>query len=305
MKTIIGHVYSGGGPAGAYQASAMAEKATLEGLSYPDFAVGTSAGALNVLWLSQNQNVSFAEKMVQLERMYLETRRKHVWSYRFFGLFLDLIVSILPGFMRRWFNLKPPGFGLFSTQPLRKLIARRITTEPTKDMTEPFVVAVSRSTGRVKAFGLEDDLVTATMASSAFPGLTQPEEMEGEQWVDGGLRDVTPWSHAYAYWKANYPGTKLRLYIVSAHARRGILKELENWTVVSVLGRLLGIVTDEVADSDLVFPCEDPDVHIELLQPDLPLPAGVTDFSFKAVRETAEAGRRDSARGWRLVTGWR
>lgn len=170
-------VLSGGGIKGAWQAGVLYRLLAEEGISYSIFC-GVSVGALNASFLAQYPTEESCKSGSDL---------------------YDFWVGLEPASVyRRWFP-----FGrlhalwkssVYDSRPLQKMV--RSTLDPDKILTSRNslrVGAVSLTTGRYRIFKEDyEDLPGAVLASSAFPAMFTPIELEGEIWGDGGVKEITP-----------------------------------------------------------------------------------------------------------------
>lgn len=83
---------------------------------------------------------------------------------------------------------------LYDSSPLKKTIDKNIDPDRIKNSGKKLRIgAVSITTGKYKLFHENyHDLLTAILASSAFPFAFCPIEMDGQWWADGGMRVLTP-----------------------------------------------------------------------------------------------------------------
>jgi NTE family protein len=90
---------------------------------------------------------------------------------------------------------------VFRDDAFREYLRELIPVERFQDLTLPFCMnAVHLETGRTDWFGtggrLDIPLVDAIYASCALPVFYPPADLEGELYVDGGVRDPLPIQHA-------------------------------------------------------------------------------------------------------------
>ncbi len=173
---MLAYVLSGGGSLGALQAGAL--EVLLERGPRPDLVVGSSAGALNAIFIASDPTPGGARAM------------QRVWE------------GAQPA------RLGPPGlftmarrfmFGresLFSNERLRDYLARELPAGVhtfgevyERSGVRALVVAVELHGGAVRVFGesREDRLVDGAMASTALPPYYPPWSVEGERFLDGGV----------------------------------------------------------------------------------------------------------------------
>lgn len=172
MKRAL--VLSGGGVKGAYQAGVLAgfeQRWPARKIQSYDAFYGISVGAINsaaysqYLWAAGNG----------LVEMWKKISNKDVKTHW-------LPFSFLQGFFKGSF---------YNTKPLKKLLEKHFDH---KLVSKPcFVGAVSLNTNEIKYFDCREPYaIDAILASSAFPGFLQPREIDGDFFVDGGVRDLTP-----------------------------------------------------------------------------------------------------------------
>lgn len=171
-------VLSGGASLGAVQVGmllALAETAIV-----PDVLVGTSVGAVNAAWVAGRPG---PDGVRELAEVWSRLRREDVFPARpLYGLlgFAGRPTSILPD------------------RELRALLARHLPAHRFEDTQIPLlVVAVDVLTGADVLFS-EGDILDAVMASAAIPGVFPPVTIGGRAYMDGGVVNHTPISHALA-----------------------------------------------------------------------------------------------------------
>src|SRR6185369_5280892 len=85
---------------------------------------------------------------------------------------------------------------LIDEGPLRELIERHVTFDRLEDAPVPLhVVAVEVLTGREVLLS-SGPTIDAVLASAALPALFDPVEVAGVEYMDGGVGNNTPISHA-------------------------------------------------------------------------------------------------------------
>lgn len=158
MKTAL--VLSGGGAKGSIQFGIL-KKLVQSGLS-PDAVYGTSVGALNAAGFAHLGIEGLQEVWNQIHH------RSDVFS-------IDLKALILKS------------SGIFSSEPLRKLIDAATSKPPT---IPAYACKVSMRTGQIAyAQSGSVDYNESVEASACIPGLTN---LINGEWADGGLREQTP-----------------------------------------------------------------------------------------------------------------
>ncbi|WP_404477843.1 patatin-like phospholipase family protein [Novosphingobium sp. BL-52-GroH] len=171
MAGKLAIVLSGGGAKGAFQVGALDALVNLHGVK-PAIVVGTSTGAIQALGVAQNDVAGLVK----------------VWE----GLKGDKdIYKERAGVIGAAFGDK----ALYNANPLRKLL---------KDFANPAKLAASGIDLRLGVVSLQSgefrtidqsvpDIHNWVYASCAMPVFFDPlQTSDGQQWVDGGVRDVTP-----------------------------------------------------------------------------------------------------------------
>ena len=173
----VAFVLSGGASLGAVEVGMLA--ALREHDIRPDVIVGTSVGALNGAWLAGHPDSPLDELA-------------HVWN----GLHR---ADIFPADPRRGllaFAGRRRSF--FDEHPLRSVIERHLSFDRLEEAAIPLhVVAVQVLTGREVLLS-SGPAVDSVLASAALPALFDPIEIEGVAYMDGGVGNNTPISHAVA-----------------------------------------------------------------------------------------------------------
>lgn len=173
----IAFVLSGGGNFGALQAGAL--EALIENGIVPDIVVGTSAGALNAVFLAVDPSL---ERAKVLSEIWAEVKPE------------DLGLSNPLAVLRRLVQRKP---SFYDPRPLREFFQKNLPpgVRTFKDLKIPaFTVSVNFSDGSLRVFGddPEDLLLDGMLASSAIPPYFPPHYVEGVPFVDGGALSNLP-----------------------------------------------------------------------------------------------------------------
>lgn len=177
MKKVL--VLSGGGSHGAYQVGVL--KRLIETGKSWDVIAGVSVGALNGTYLAMRNKAEIARGMEELESIWLSIRGTE-----------DVIKPWLPGFL----NYFPAYFkgSLKSTKPLLKLIQSKFDGEALKNSDVDLRVGtVALCEGKFHTIKKDaPNLPLWILASSTMPVVMPPVELDGDKWVDGGVRNQTP-----------------------------------------------------------------------------------------------------------------
>ena len=174
MRTAV--VLSGGANLGAVHVGML--RALIETGVHPDLIVGTSVGAINGAYISSRWT---PDGVAGLEQLWVGMRRSDVFPARLIGGLL--------GFLGRSDHLVPP-------DGLRRLVERNTEFARLDEAPIPLhVVATDLLTGLDRRFS-SGPTVDAVMASAAIPAVFPPVEIDGVPYIDGGVVNNTPISHA-------------------------------------------------------------------------------------------------------------
>lgn len=171
-------VLSGGASLGAIQVGML--QALSEARIEPDIWIGTSVGALNAAFMAGHPGPGGADKLSDLWR---GIRRSSVFP-------ANPVLGFL-GFTGR-------RSALVSPRPLRALVRSHLNfTRLEQAPTPVHVVAVDVLTARDVLLS-SGDAVDAVLASAAIPGVFPPVVIDGVPYMDGGVVNNAPLSHAIA-----------------------------------------------------------------------------------------------------------
>lgn len=173
MTTAL--VLSGGANLGAAQVGMLT--ALQESGVRPDLVIGTSVGALNGAWVSADAPLD------ELGDLWRSLRRGQVFP-----------ADPLRGFL---------GFAglrnhLVSDRGLRRLLRENLRFEHLEDAPVPLHVLATEVLSGLGMLFSEGPAVEAILASTAIPGVLPPVLVDGRYYMDGGVVDNTPISHAVA-----------------------------------------------------------------------------------------------------------
>ena len=160
-------VLSGGGALGALQAGIL--RALFRTPYRPDLIVGTSAGALNGAFLSFHPDAEGADELV------------NIWSsLRDRSLFMFNPLRIA-------YQMFTQKLCLFNSNLLKELVERHAPADDFGATKIPlYITTTNLSRGRKEVFH-EGPISRAILASTALPGFFCPVEIDGDQYVDGGV----------------------------------------------------------------------------------------------------------------------
>lgn len=221
-------VLSGGGAKGAFQVGVLDALITDKKVNF-DVAVGTSTGAIQAAAVAQNdipQLVQFWRNIKGPDDIY----RKRG------GTFLNIITG------------QP---SMYTVGPLRALLKQTIDTQKIRATGKSLRIAVVNLTnGELQVVGENaENIADWVYASCAMPFVFPPQESRDaqgrdEQWVDGGVRDVTPLDAALK----ERPRAVL---VVRASAPPAPQESKKYGSLTSIGLRAVDILQNEVSTNDL------------------------------------------------------
>lgn len=282
-------VLSGGGAKGAFECGAIQYLLGDRCLRY-DVLCGTSVGAINAAGLAQFVVGSEKAASDYLTRLWNEIDTKHVYEkWNFLGL-----VNVL------WKT------SVYSTQPLRRFISAHLDPKLVVASGKRLrVSAVSMHTGTRRVWDEKaTGLVDGVLASSAMPLFFEPVKVDGDLYVDGGIRQTTPLVDAIScgaldidvivldetYVEGSFPEKPSALDI-GKRTLGTMLNEIEsaNLHVAALHNRLLEAGVGDTEKSVL---------NVRVLRPAIPL-GDVLDFSPDKVRREMLQGYEEAkAAAW-------
>lgn len=280
-------VLSGGGAKGAYQVGVLKRWLVDEGREY-DILCGISVGALNSAALAQVRRGDPKEAYHRLSGLWdrVENRKVRKW---WFGWYLAAL----------W---KP---SVYDSTPLEKWVAGELNPAQVAASGRKLRIgAVSWDTGRYHvADETSDRLRDWVVASASFPGFFKPVKIDGEEWTDGGVRNVTPLGEAIR------AGADEIDVIMTSNPDR---LKAKPWappmrSALFRAARALDLAVEEVMRGDLKecglkndlaeLGAAYKHVKVTLQQPSVPIEGDALDFDPAKVREMREFGYHDAGRG--------
>jgi NTE family protein len=243
----VAFVLSGGASLGAVEVGML--MALRDHGIEPDMIVGTSVGALNGAWLAGHPETSLDE----LANVWRQLRRADVFP-------ADPLRGLLAFAGRRQ--------GLVPKHKIRALIEHHLTFDRLEDAPIPLhVSAVDVLTGKDALFS-DGPACEAILASAAIPGVFAPVEIAGVPYMDGGVVNNTPISHAVALGATT-------VWVLCAGYSCAIT-EAPRGALAMGLHALTLLLHQQLADDVARF---EPDVELHVLPPLCPLNVWPADFS--------------------------
>ena len=228
MASNLAIVLSGGGAKGAFQVGVLDALITDRKVSF-DIAVGTSTGAIQATAVVQDD-------IPRLVRFWKGIKKSDDIYRKRGGTFL----SILTG--------QP---SLYSAAPLKALLKQTINEQQIRTTGKKLRIAlVNLTNGELRIVGENaPNLADWVYASCAMPFVFPPQDSRDqlgndEQWVDGGVRDVTPLDAALK----ERPQVVL---VVRASAPPGPNAPKKYNSLVAIGLRAVDIQSNEVSTNDL------------------------------------------------------
>lgn len=174
----LAFVLPGGGALGAYQAGVL--RALTEAGVVPDQLIGVSAGSVNAALFAWNSDLDGVHRV------------ENVWR----GIRRRDLLRLHPGRLAMAVAGRHPSFldNRYGTAFLRRHLGRRLIEHAPIRLA---CVASDLATGEAVAL-TSGDLTTAVLASSAFPGVYPPIDIDGRTLIDGGVVADIPLDTAVA-----------------------------------------------------------------------------------------------------------
>lgn len=265
-------VCSGGGVKGSWECGVLKYLLGDKQIQY-DVLAGVSVGALNTAFLAQFQNGKEQEAIRKLEDLWLSINNSTIKSFHF-----PPYISAL------WKS------GLYSTKPLRKLVEKNLDADSIFLSGKLLRIgATSLNTGIYKVWTEKDvDIVDGVMASSSFPVFFDAVNIKGEDFVDGGVRNITPLKEAI-----DAGADEIDVVLASA---KDIGIDNTKFNVLKAFGRSLSIIMDEVFENDLKVCALKNNVSgykqikLNIYRPEKIITQNSLDFDPKFIREQIEIG---------------
>ena len=249
-------VLAGGGARGAYQVGMLHELVIEQKLDFHTLR-GVSVGALNASYLAQAPLEGGSQAALQAKVRDLES----LWLSKIKGN--HSVYSSRAGFA----GLVAGADSLYSLAPLRKLIEQELSVDALRASGRDFAVGtVSLVSGLYQEWGVSDPQFIERLVASASIPVVFPYvdfKSEKEALVDGGVRNITPLSSAFAT-----KPDEIYILLTSRVVREGDAlppasvqsNDYEQWDDnwlgtkvggLDVLKRTLEILTDEIYLDDI------------------------------------------------------
>ncbi len=276
-------VLSGGGAKGAYQVGALKKWMSEDNLDY-DIFCGISVGAINSTYLTQFKQGDPKGAWEKLNGIWERVNSSNVKKSWFpFGALEAL-----------WKK------SVYNSEPLQQWIISELNEKTVVASGKQLrIVAVSWNSGESQvATEQTPDIAKWVIASSSFPVMLSPIEINGQLWTDGGLRQVTPLGEAI-----KLGANEIDVIMCSNPYGASPYPAAEKSAIPDFALRAIDIMSDEIMRADLkicglkndLASLNGPykNVNIRLLQPSGPLGDSL-DFSQTHIQEMFAVGYQDA-----------
>jgi NTE family protein len=276
-------VLSGGGAKGAYQLGVLRKWMLEEGRDY-DILCGVSVGALNVAVLSQAALGKPEAAFTKLLEMWDRVENKAIWKH-----WLLPYVGVL------WNR------SVFNSEPLHDWVRKELNMEAIRaSEREVRVGVVNINTEGYKLVGQRsDNFPEFVYASAAFPFFFKPLLFKGEEWTDGGVRNVTPLGTAI-----ELGADEIDVIVTSRPGKEGSWKSPRWPSALLYMTRFIDIMSTEIVLGDLkeaglknrLAELKEPykNVKIRLQTPSCGLTGNSLDFTPSELVRMREIGYKDA-----------
>lgn len=266
-------ILSAGGSKGAYQAGVVKYLST----KYRwDIIAGNSVGAVNASFLSQFDKDMQWKGGNDLYKLWKNIKGKGD-IYSDYWIF-SYIVARYKG-------------GLYSQKPLRKLLERNVDFDKVaKSNVDLYVGAVSSTTEEMRIVSNEEeDLLKWVLASAAIPILLRPVGIDGDLWLDGGLRDMI--------FDISKIGAKVTAVDIVLGQNLNHKVAHKSKDMLDIIERTVDIATKEIIINDLTSIVMNSNVkELNLYEPSVPLDVESLDFDPKQIARMLKLGYDDAKR---------
>ena len=128
---------------------------------------------------------------------------------------------------------------------MQKLIKEKLNLQTIRENRKISVGAVSLTSGKYKYFTQDDDdFINGVIASSSFPVMLKPIEIQNELYSDGGIKQITPIKEAIAMGADH-------IDIIICSPENSTTGFTKNPNSLNVLERTIDLMTDEILLKDI------------------------------------------------------
>lgn len=279
---------SGGGEKASYSVGVLKHLLGNLNINY-DILTGSSSGAINCAYLGQFKKGQELEAIVGLEKLWLNLKKENIYK--------EWLLGRISGFWNSSF---------LNSKPLCNTIEKNISIKKIRASGKKIGVgAVSIETGKHHIFYQDDpNFIKATIGSSSFPGAFKPINFLGLNWIDAGLKSVSPISTAISM-----GADEVDVIITSPELR--VRRFKENPTAIEILYRSLDLTTDKILTTDLHLTemhnklaaaglDNKKEIKIRVLRPDYNLTDKILEFDPGDIRSMIDIGYAEAQRKYIL-----
>lgn len=267
-------VLSSGSALGFYQVGALKYAYNVLGMLAPDRVYGVSVGAVQGADLVKRPKHEWLAAVADLEQLVLNIGTRGVYKRHCpFGM------AHVLGKRRSLYNL----------DPLKKTIRERLDVHAIDENGYTLKVGVtSLKTGKYKLVPhtdpkFEQYLYASTAQALAFP----PIFIDGEWWMDGGVRNAVPLKAAL-----DDGATDVLMVLTEAAEMPEMANAPGNGLDVGM--RAISILTHEVFNNDIELAMRDATANIHIVRPSSPLIADPLNFDREQAQHLIELGYADA-----------
>jgi len=250
MAQVDALVMSGGGSRGSFELGVVEYLIRDQGLDF-NVITGVSTGALNAAILAQGEgHIGLVEAVDLIKEIYFNIDdHKAIYLKRGTARHFDLDTEIddLLGSVG--------STSIYDLSPLERLLQQHVDVERLRISGRHLRVgAVSLQSGQYESVDASsDEIRDYVYASAAIPVFFEPVLINGSQYVDGGVRNITPLQDAFEVLRdISHPENDHSVYVVLATPLSVDRQEdLIADDVLDVVKRTTDIITAEVYKNDL------------------------------------------------------
>lgn len=272
-------VLSSGAAKGSFHIGVLHELILEQNLEY-SIITGNSVGAINAAALCHAPIGHLKESFLELEDFWRSIKGNND---------IRLLWKPLLHLMAFWKG------AVYDSSPLQALIKQKIDQEKVRISGRKLRIGVvSYKTGKyIEIDENANDLFKWIIASSAFPGVLSPVEIDGDLWIDGGVKCMVPIQGAIA-------AGATEIDVILTHPINEGIKLIplkRDITGLNIAIRSLDIMSHEILKRDLnicnFYNTTDYDrIKIRIFAPEYSLCKNSFDFDPKKINEMIEYGKK-------------
>lgn len=273
-----GLVLSGGGAFGSYQVGAL--KALVSKGKTWDYIAGVSVGAINGSFLATYSKVVQFDAVQRLEYMWLNDIKGNSSIYKPWYFYpFNYVASLWKG-------------SLNSTKPLTGILEKYLDDNKIKASGIHLRVGTACLTSGQYEVANEayTNIKNWVLASASMPLIFNPTEIDGQYYLDGGIRNITPLSDIIDLGLDE-------IDVILADSLKPIPIDKEKFNnVINIGKRALQITIDEIFRTDIAY-CKDEKIHnvkVNIYSPENELPFDAFNFDPKNIKLAIDLGFKET-----------